>query len=399
MFGRRDHLPLYPNLAQPSFFWRSLSHQTVFGISVLSRAFVSLLNKTEVNGLPRFLELLKSRSVPSQRTRGLLTVSNHLSVLDEPLIWGVLPLGFAALYGYQNHRWTLASHDLCYKSVLTSHFFTLGQCLPTHRMAHSESGGPYQATMTEAVRLMSKIDERKMAICPAASPIYHKNYQTPSWPRDCVDPFSDITPAPSYPSQQDDGRWYHAPSRYASNSYSWIHIFPEGKIHQSNNTTMRYFKWGVSRLILEPEVCPDVVPMWIEGFDKVMHESRTFPRFIPRAGKKLSVTFGEKLDTYSRFGDLRRKWADLRDRHAKAHGLDGWDPILLGTVHDDLAESEEAVALRIECTKRVRDAVLEVRRMRGLPDEDPKHGLAETWALEGGKREGRMDDGSWVKDT
>lgn len=49
---------------------------------------------------------------------------------------------------------------------------------------------------------------------------------------------------------------------------------------------------------------------------------------------------------------------------------------------------------------RVREAVLKVRRQRGLPDEDPKIGLMETYRCEGtGKREGEMDDGSWVKDT
>ena len=49
---------------------------------------------------------------------------------------------------------------------------------------------------------------------------------------------------------------------------------------------------------------------------------------------------------------------------------------------------------------RVREAVLKVRRQRGLPDEDPKVGLMETYRCEGtGKREGKMDDGSWVKDT
>jgi monolysocardiolipin acyltransferase len=395
----RDDFNLYPNLEVPSLFWRSASYQTILAVSAFSRFFIYALNKTEVHGLPRFLDLLKSRADYKTRRRGLLTVSNHISVMDEPLIWGVLPLSFAAFHGYMNHRWSFGSHDICFKNAFTSHFFTLGQTLPTHRSAHSPFGGPYQATMTEGVRLLSKISETKQSLCPLNNPRLHKDYTPPQWPRDCVDPFSDITPPPSYPSQPNDARWYLSPSRYACNAYSWVHIFPEGMIHQAADKTMRYFKWGVARLILEPPECPDVVPMFIEGTDHVMHESRTFPRFLPRIGNKISVTFGAELDVEAVFGDLRKRWRDLADEHAREVGLSGWDETTLGLVPGNLANHPEAVQLRKECTKRVRDAVLEVRRSRGLPDEDPKNGVVETWMREGPKREGLMDDGTWVKDT
>lgn len=57
------------------------------------------------------------------------------------------------------------------------------------------------------------------------------------------------------------------------------------------------------------------------------------------------------------------------------------------------------MALRIEVTKRVRQEVLKVRRSLGLPDEDPKEGLVETWIEEGPIAEGKMKDGSWVGHT
>lgn len=165
---------------------------------------------------------------------------------------------------------------------------------------------------------------------------------------------------------------------------------------------MRYFKWGVARLILEPPECPDVVPMFIEGTDEVMHESRSFPRFIPRVGKNISVTFGDELDVEAVFGDLRQRWRDLMRRHVEKEERNGrfWDEdLMLGIVPESLAHHEEVVELRKECTKRVRDAVLAVRRSRGYPDEDPKNGVVETWLREGPKREGLMDDGTWVKDA
>lgn len=407
-YHHHPHQDLYSNAEQPSFFWRGASYQTMLAVSAFSRVFLYGLNRTQVNGLPRFLDLLKSRSDYKARRRGLLTVSNHISVMDDPLIWGVLPLSFTAFHGYQNHRWGFGSHDICFQNTLLSHFFTLGQVLPTHRNAYSPYGGPFQASMTEGVRLFSNISARKPAFCPYNNPRFHSGYHIPSFPRDCVDPFSDLDLSPSYPSYPSDVRWYLSPSRYASNAYSWIHIFPEGMIHQSPPTpenndkseyTMRYFKWGVARLILEPTECPDVVPMFIEGSDQVMHESRTFPRFIPRFGKDITVTFGHELDVESTFGDLRRRWRELCDEDARANGLEEWDELALGIVPESLIRHPEAVKLREECTRRVRDAVLQVRKSRGYKDEDPKSGAAETWAKEGPKREGKMDDGSWVKDT
>lgn len=160
---------------------------------------------------------------------------------------------------------------------------------------------------------------------------------------------------------------------------------------------MRYFKWGVARLILEPDVCPDIIPMWIEGNDQIMHESREWPRFIPRFNKKCGIWFGDNVggegDTV--FHELRRKWQKLVDDHRRRGAAD----LELGVLSNDLRYGKEAIALREECTRQIRGEVLKVRRRRGLPDEDPKAGLVETWREEGSKREGKMDDDSWVKDA
>ncbi len=166
---------------------------------------------------------------------------------------------------------------------------------------------------------------------------------------------------------------------------------------------MRYFKWGVARLILEPDECPDVVPMWIEGHDAIMHEGRAAPRWAPRVGKRCGVWFGgnvggEESGEGNAFRELRERWRGLveEDRGRRA---EGGRELGVGELSEELKYGVEAVRLREECTMRVRGAVLKVRRERGLPDEDPKEGLVETWRAEGGKREGQMDDGSLVKDT
>jgi len=160
---------------------------------------------------------------------------------------------------------------------------------------------------------------------------------------------------------------------------------------------MRYFKWGVARLILEPDVCPDIVPMWIEGNDEIMHEARQFPRFIPRLGKRVGIWFGERIsgDKDTVFADLRSKWRELVRRDENIGG--GIEE--MGVLSEGLKNGPEAVELRKECALRIRQEVLKVRRLRGLPDEDPEDALAETWALKGGKSDGKMPDGSWERDT
>lgn len=163
---------------------------------------------------------------------------------------------------------------------------------------------------------------------------------------------------------------------------------------------MRYFKWGVARLILESDACPDIVPMWIEGHNEIMHEHRAAPRWLPRVGKRCGVWFGENVGGESEgnvFHELRERWRGLVEDDRRRRKGDPEPEV--GVLSEELKYGAEAVKLREECTMRVRGAVLRVRRERGLPDEDPKEGLVETWRAEGGKREGQMDDGSLVKDT
>jgi len=213
---------------------------------------------------------------------------------------------------------------------------------------------------------------------------------------DLQDPFTDG--ALLYTTNETDK--IIAPSAYANRRHAWIHIFPEGKIHQHPDLTMRYFKWGVARLILEAEPCPDLVPIWIQGFDQIMHESREFPKPIPRPGKDASVTFGDRVDVEKVFGDLRKRWKDLRQKVVTKGGDRNGDPDELGILRDDeLRTGREAARLREECTLRVRAEVLKLRTGAGMSTEDPKASLVETWRREGEELEGKMEDGSWVKDT
>ncbi|KAM0800997.1 tafazzin [Usnea florida] len=372
----------------PSLLWRAGS-TAIMGITgSLTRAFMHSCNWQDAHGLDGFLELLDKRANIDGRQRGMITVSNHISVIDDPLIWGVLPLRYH--FNPSNHRWSLGSYDIVFKNKAMSTFFVLGQVLPTHRFHKDRHGGPFQPTLREAVRLLSR---PPFSPTSSALPVDH-SLSSP----DISDPFS--SPNEHFTYTTDGIDTFPAPSAYATREYSWIHIFPEGRVHQHPQKAMRYFKWGVARLILEPDVCPDIVPMWIEGNNEIMHENRSAPRWLPRVGKRCGVWFGENVggeNDGNVFHEMRERWRRLveEDRLREKAGQE----LEIGVLSEELKYGPEAVKLREECTMQVRGAVLKVRRERGLPDEDPKEGLVETWRAEGGMTEGRMNDGSLVKDA
>lgn len=270
---------------------------------------------------------------------------------------------------------------------IQSTFFSLGQVLPTHRIAYSKFGGLFQPTLREAVRLLSRTQ-------PPVSKQrggYSSEAPKPSLSSpDLEDPFSPPSSIYTYSTNGIDT--FPAPAAYSSRNYSWIHIFPEGRVHQHAHKTMRYFKWGVARLILEPDVCPDIVPMWIEGIDQIMHESRSWPRFLPRTSKRCGIWFGSNVggEENNVFNELRRKWQKLVDDQRRKRGGN----LELGELGGELQFGVEAIALREECTRQIRWEILKLRRRRGLLDEDPNGGLVSTWQAEGENREGQMADGS-----
>lgn len=123
---------------------------------------------------------------------------------------------------------------------------------------------------------------------------------------------------------------------------------------------------------------PDVLPIFIDGTQRVMSEDRGWPRFIPRCGVKLRVTFGELVDTEKTFGDLRAQWQELVKQQANS-----LTPQVPEDLSDELKYGEKAVGLRIEVARRVRDEVMKVRRSLDYPDEEPVgFELADTWTRE-----------------
>ncbi|XP_021736611.1 N-acylphosphatidylethanolamine synthase-like [Chenopodium quinoa] len=115
----------------------------ITSVGAFAKAVVTLFNTTTVHNGDNLLHLVRSRppGVP------LLTVSNHMSTLDDPLMWGFkdFPITDPKLA-----RWVLAAEDICFKNTVLSYFFRLGKCIPVTRV-----GGIYQEHMNEALERLS----------------------------------------------------------------------------------------------------------------------------------------------------------------------------------------------------------------------------------------------------
>jgi len=87
--------------------------------------------------------------VRGPRTRPLITVSNHISELDDPLIWSVLLP--KEKYTSDSFRWIPGAKEIMFDNPLYSWFFRAGRVYPIIRGA-----GIYQEGMDISIELLNK---------------------------------------------------------------------------------------------------------------------------------------------------------------------------------------------------------------------------------------------------
>jgi monolysocardiolipin acyltransferase len=139
--------------------------------------------------------------------------------------------------------------------------------------------------------------------------------------------------------------------------HCWLHVFPEGRVIQqpANNEKTGYFKWGVSRLILESDPAPDLVPIFMQGLQHIMPEDRGWPRWAPRIGVPVRIAFGMPVNIDERFSHHRSRWRrlvqglDLSQRGKALHELP-----------DVLKYGEEACDIRMRVASDVKMHVTEL---------------------------------------
>ncbi|KAJ7873300.1 acyltransferase-domain-containing protein [Mycena olivaceomarginata] len=199
-------------------------------VHLTCKAALNTICSVSVHGLPHL-----EAALSAARTNGLVTLANHISTLDDPLTWGVLPTKY--FLNPRTIRWTLGAADVMYTNPVFSAFFRRGQVLETVRGI-----GIYQPSVDTAINKLN------------------------------------------------NGNWVHF---FSEGKINQPNTYPQhdGIAH------LPRFKWGIGRVLMEASTLPVIIPMWIAGFDSLMPEGRSFPyKYLPRPGTHLSVTFGAPLD-------------------------------------------------------------------------------------------------------
>lgn len=258
------------------------------------------MKETRIEGLPLLLDLVEQGR---DRNRGLLTISNHISTLDDPMLWGMMP--FSTYLDTSKARWTLGAADILFTNRLIAPLFHHGQVIKTIR-----GDGIYQPAIDLAIDKL--------------------------------------------------------------NNFQWVHIFPEGKVNQPvqvgprSHYELLRFKWGISRLVLETKMEPIVLPIWLQGFDKVMPDGRPSPwNLLPRLNQSLSIKISDPINGYpsKSCGNNKNQNKPVNIKHFRRQ----YQALLSSKDHsaqnpfEVLKEHEEAKRIRTELASSLRSEFLAVR--------------------------------------
>lgn len=302
-------------------YWPLLSRATILATGTFAKLVMTLPLKYKTTGFEE--NFLRTFDQCKQQNKGFLTIMNHSSLLDDPFAWGVLPWWKFYVRG-GNIRWGLGADNVCFGTPFLRFFFSLGQVLSTTRFG----GGPFQGSIDAAIHLLSKDHQE-------------------------------------YPKQRSN----------------WVHIFPEAFVHQvypPHENSLRYFHWGVSRLILEADECPAVLPIFSHGFDKVIPEDRPDDyRLWKQIGTTIHFGYGKALDE-KLLAEFREKWRALVEKEQQGHT----EP--LTDLTDNLKFGPEAQKLRSDLARYLRDQLGAVRETMGFPPQNPEFAEPEFWKPEGG---------------
>lgn len=339
-----------------SLLWNYASHATCLLAVGWSKLVLYTSYRPSIHGLEK---LDKALERSRQENRGLMTIMNHMSVVDDPFLWGCLPWRYYK--DLDNIRWGLGAHNVCFQNKFLSYFFSLGKILPTERFGR----GPFQDSIDGAIRLLCPDDTLDL--------IYDGQEETNKRWLDSNPNKSELTKIT--PLAQKIKEEYLPP--IIRSKPSWVHVFPEAfvlQLYPPHSNSMRYFKWGITRLVLESTRQPIIVPIFSTGFEKIAPESAAgtlVERFLPaNFGTEVKVTIGDPIDDKI-IEKYRKEWLDL-----VKNLLESKIPIDL---NHELRFGEKAQQLRSRLASELRKAVADIRHSIGFPEEDPRFKDHKFW--------------------
>lgn len=350
-------------------FWNFASHATCFAMSMAFKLMFNTFYNFKLTDIEKLdLALLKAR----EQHRSLVTVMNHMSVVDDPGFYAALPMRYHL--DIDTVRWGFGAYNICFSNRALTLFFSLGKVLGTQRFG----AGPFQGSLDAAIRILSPDDTMDLEYLPGAQGIPKAVYiQEKSMTKHSLKASPDfvklIKPSPETTS----ALMIKLP--FIRHKTSWFHVFPEGFVLQLQppfSNSMRYFKWGISRLILESTRAPIVVPIFAHGFEKIAPENtagKGISRYMPaNIGAQVHITIGDEF-SQEKIESYRENWRDLCKQYA--------DPENPHQLTQALRTGPQALELRSNLAADLREAVAEIRtKSGGFPSEDPRFKDAAFWS-------------------
>ncbi|KAF9602882.1 hypothetical protein IFM89_031828 [Coptis chinensis] len=246
-------------------------NMVIKGVGAFAKIITTCLNNTTVHNSETLLHLVRSRPPGTP----LITVSNHMSTLDDPLMWGFkgFPIGDARLARWiglgfspnKNH-----APEAIEFVMNAENLHCTGKCIPITR-----GGGIYQEHMNEAIDRLREGGWVYPYYLVTLCCLNLENYVVQGYPK---------------PPLQ-------LPLVWKKRGRIALHTFPEGKVSQEG-VPIRRLKWGTASLIERAPLTPIVLPIVHCGFEKVMPEKYFFDRRppLPLIGKDIRIIVGEPIE-------------------------------------------------------------------------------------------------------
>ena len=219
-------------------------------IGTICKFWLRVLNNTQTENLKTLADIVLGRQFGD---RPLLTVSNHQSCVDDPVLLGLLP--FRILLHPRRIRWIPGADEVMFYNERNAKFFGFGRVVPTIR-----GWGVYQKSVDFC---LEKLNQGNVE-------------------HDFDDVFLLLLLLPFVL----DG---------------WIHLFAEGKVNMDHR--LMRLKWGVARFVQESNKIPIVLPMYHLGMDSVLPNKKPY---VPQVGQKVTLVIGSPID----LSEKLKEWKD-----------------------------------------------------------------------------------------
>eukprot|EP00891_Asterochloris_glomerata_P001077 jgi/Astpho2/1077/Aster-07458 len=245
--------------------WGSIGRTLVLALTHMASLLVlTVFNRSLILNHKQFLECLRFRS-PDE---GLITVSNHCSTIDDPMVLSALtPLWYTLGEAWHlGSRWSLCDRRTCYFNEMLGCAVMLQRC----PQAPSRSNKPCRMCRVKPVLTLAQAGTH------ACRQFFRSGKSLP------VDRGAGVN---------------QAVVRTAADRVlrgDWLHLFPEGKV----NYTGQLFplKWGIGKIICDVVrsggSVPIVLPFYHSGIGAVLPNKH----MLPGIGHTVTIQIGQPVD-------------------------------------------------------------------------------------------------------